>query len=139
MFVAQVVGKSMEPQIPDGAYCVFRSPLEGGRSGKVVFVQLRQEVDSESGERSTVKKYEREASSDPDGTWRHLTITLSPRNRDFQPIVLTVDDEGSVAVLAEFIEVLSRASSASVQRISQGIARLSGLPPGSGRCGTAGI
>ena len=79
---------------------MFRSPLEGGRSGKVVFAKLRQEVDPESGERFTVKEYERETSSDPDGTWRHVTITLRPRNRDFQPIVLTVDDEGSVAVIA---------------------------------------
>jgi hypothetical protein len=26
MFVAQVVGKSMEPPIPDGSYCVFAGP-----------------------------------------------------------------------------------------------------------------
>ena len=36
MFVAQVVGKSMEPAIPDGAYCLFRSPVEGTRQGKTV-------------------------------------------------------------------------------------------------------
>ena len=29
MFVAQVVGKSMEPAIPDGAYCLFAAPVEG--------------------------------------------------------------------------------------------------------------
>jgi hypothetical protein len=32
MFVAQVVGKSMEPTIPDGAWCLFRGPVEGMRS-----------------------------------------------------------------------------------------------------------
>jgi phage repressor protein C with HTH and peptisase S24 domain len=26
MFVAQVVGKSMEPPIPDGSYCLFQLP-----------------------------------------------------------------------------------------------------------------
>ena len=31
MFVAQVVGKSMEPQIPDGAYCLFCRPVDGTR------------------------------------------------------------------------------------------------------------
>lgn len=34
MFVSQVVGKSMEPMIPDSAYCLFRSPVEGTRQGK---------------------------------------------------------------------------------------------------------
>jgi hypothetical protein len=33
MFVAQVVGKSMEPQIPDGSYCLFVAPVEGQRRG----------------------------------------------------------------------------------------------------------
>ena len=28
MFVAQVVGKSMEPAIPDGAYCLFAASAE---------------------------------------------------------------------------------------------------------------
>ena len=40
MFVAQVVGQSMEPAIPDGAYCVFRAPVEGTRDGKTVLVLL---------------------------------------------------------------------------------------------------
>ena len=34
MFVAQVVGKSMEPRIPDGAYCLFASPVTGTRQGR---------------------------------------------------------------------------------------------------------
>ncbi|MBK8179281.1 MAG: helix-turn-helix transcriptional regulator, partial [Planctomycetes bacterium] len=29
MFVAQVVGKSMEPRIPDGSYCLFQTPVTG--------------------------------------------------------------------------------------------------------------
>ena len=41
MFVAQVVGKSMEPAIPDGSYCLFRAPVTGTRQGKIVLVQLR--------------------------------------------------------------------------------------------------
>lgn len=45
MFVAQVVGKSMEPAIPDGSYCLFRAPVEGTRQGKTVLVQLRDASD----------------------------------------------------------------------------------------------
>ena len=34
MFVAQVVGKSMEPAIPDGSYCLFTAPATGSRQGQ---------------------------------------------------------------------------------------------------------
>jgi SOS-response transcriptional repressor LexA len=106
MFVAQVVGKSMEPKIPDGSYCIFAAPVEGSRQGKIVLAQLRSERDPESGERYTIKRYESEKTTEPDGTWRHVTVTLHPLNRDFQPIVLTTEDEGSVAVIAELVGVL---------------------------------
>jgi len=83
MFVAKVIGKSMEPRIPDGSYRVFTAPVVGAQQGKVVLAQLKNEVDPESGERYTVKLYESEKSTDADGTWRHLTVTLRPVNRDF--------------------------------------------------------
>jgi ATP-dependent helicase YprA (DUF1998 family)/SOS-response transcriptional repressor LexA len=106
MFVAQVVGASMEPRIPDGAYCVFASPVEGTRQGAIVLVQLRDQPDPSSGERYTVKRYTSETSTDADGTWRHGRITLHPLNRAFQPIELKPDDEGAVAVIAGLVAVL---------------------------------
>jgi len=105
MFVAQVVGKSMEPAIPDGAYCLFAAPVEGTRQGKTVLVQLRDVTDPESGERYTVKRYESEKAQDGE-LWRHERITLKPINPDFKPIVLTGADEGQLQVIAEFVEVL---------------------------------
>ena len=105
MFVAQVVGKSMEPFIPDGAYCLFRAPAEGTRQGKTVLVQMRDDTDPESGQRYTVKRYESEKVADGD-SWRHSKITLNPVNPDFQPIVLTGADEGQFQVIAEVVEVL---------------------------------
>ena len=105
MFVAQVVGKSMEPAIPDGAYCLFAAPVEGTRQGKTVLVQMRDAADAESGERYTVKRYESEKAGDGD-SWQHTTITLHPVNTDFEPIVLTGADEGSLQVVAEVVEVL---------------------------------
>ena len=105
MFVAQVVGKSMEPAIPDGAYCLFAAPVEGTRQGKTVPVQLRDATDPESGERYTVKRYESEKAQAGD-TWRHEKITLKPVNPDFKPIVLTGADEGQLQVVAEFVDVL---------------------------------
>ena len=106
MFVAQVVGQSMEPAVPDGSYCLFASPVTGTRQGKTVLVELRDGSDSETGERYTVKRYQSEKVAADDGSWRHVKITLLPTNRDFEPIEITGDDEADVAVVAELIEVL---------------------------------
>lgn len=105
MFVAQVVGKSMEPVIPDGSHCLFRAPVEGSRQGKTVLVQLRDSTDPETGQRYTGKRYESEK-TETDDSWRHSKITLKPNNPDFKPIVLTGVDEGQIQVIAEFVEVL---------------------------------
>ena len=108
MFVAQVVGKSMEPAISDGAYCLFAAPVGGSRQGKTVLVHMRDAADPESGERYTVKRYESEKAGDGD-SWLHTRITLSPVNPDFEPIVLASADEGSLQVIAEVIKVLGGA------------------------------
>ena len=105
MFVAQVVGKSMEPRIPDGAYCLFASPVTGTRQGRTVLVQLRDAVDPDTGERFTVKRYRSEKSAD-EGGWRHVRIVLEPVNPEFAPVELKTEDEGSVAVVAELVEVI---------------------------------
>lgn len=105
MFVAQVVGKSMEPAIPDGSYCLFAAPVEGTRQGKTVLVQLRDATDPETGERYTVKRYESEKVADAD-SWRHVKITLKSVNPDFHPIVLTSADEDRLQVVAELVAVL---------------------------------
>jgi ATP-dependent helicase YprA (DUF1998 family)/SOS-response transcriptional repressor LexA len=106
MFVAQVVGRSMEPAILDGSYCIFSTPVPGTRQGKTVLVQLRDGNDPETGERYTVKRYGSEKAEGVDGTWRHMKVTLQPNNPKFEPIVLTCEDEGQVQVIAELVEVL---------------------------------
>jgi len=106
MFVARVVGHSMEPSIPDGSYCIFSSPVVGTRNGKTVLVQLRDAVDPETGERYTVKRYESVKATAEEDVWRHVKITLKPANKDFEPIELSVEDEGQVRVIAEVVEVL---------------------------------
>ena len=97
----------MEPEIPDGAYCLFSSPVEGSRQGRTVLVQLRDGKDPETGERYTVKRYQSEKTMEPDGTWHHSKITLLPNNPAFEPIILTAEDEGTVQVVAEVVEVFS--------------------------------
>ena len=105
MFAARVEGRSMEPEIPDGALCLFSAPVEGTRQGKAVLVQLHDEVDPETGERYTVKRYESEKAS-AGGSWRHTRITLKPANPDYPPIVLSPDQGERLQVVAELVEVL---------------------------------
>lgn len=103
MFVAQVVGKSMEPKIPDGAWCLFRSPVTGTRQGRTLLVQLRDAVDPDTGQRYTVKRYESRKVERGD-SWRHGRIRLVPVNREFAPI--EVEEEDEVQFIAELVEVL---------------------------------
>jgi SOS-response transcriptional repressor LexA len=107
MFVAQVVGQSMEPTIPDGSYCLFRSPVEGSRQGRIVLVQHRDIQDPESGEQYTVKRYRSEKEPDGSGSWRHREIRLEPINSAFSPMVLRDVLEDEFRVVSELVEVLS--------------------------------
>ncbi|TDP82933.1 hypothetical protein EV672_105120 [Aquabacterium commune] len=49
LFVAQVVGESMNKRIPNGAWCLFRANPQGTRNGKIVVVQHRSISDPETG------------------------------------------------------------------------------------------
>jgi type III restriction enzyme len=110
MFVAKVVGQSMEPRIYDGDYCVFRARPEGTRQGKIVLVQHREISDPEAGGSFTVKRYRSEKTTDQAGEWKHQRITLEPLNPEYDPIVLTADSERDVDVIAEYIASLGNVS-----------------------------
>jgi hypothetical protein len=108
LFVARVVGESMNRRIPNGAYCIFRSPVEGSRNDRVVLVQHREIADPETGGSFTVKLYERVGEAlDPDGV-RRSSILLKPDSNDpaFEPIALNVGSEDDIRVMAELVEVL---------------------------------
>ncbi|MGH9893865.1 MAG: S24 family peptidase, partial [bacterium] len=107
MFVAQVVGRSMDPRITDGGWCLFQSPVEGSRRGRVVLVQHRGIDDPETGGSYTVKRYESEKESDGTGSWRHIEIRLVPENPDFAPIILREVRDDEFHVIAEVVEVLT--------------------------------
>jgi SOS-response transcriptional repressor LexA len=85
---------------------VFSAPVEGTRQGNIVLVQLRDAVDPESGQRYTVKRYQSVKTTGEDGVWRHVQVSLHPVNREFEPIVLTAEDEGAVSVIAELVATL---------------------------------
>ena len=108
MFVARVAGRSMEPAIPDGAWCLFAAPVTGSRQGRTVLVRLRDALDPETGARYTVKRYESDKTPAGDA-WRHASITLKPLNPAFEPIVLAGAEEDEVEVVAEFVDVVKLA------------------------------
>ena len=103
MFVAQVVGRSMEPVIQDGSWCVFRAPVAGSRDGKHLLVVNRNESEP-GGQRYTVKRYRSGKIHREDATWEHDRIRFEPLNPDYPP--WEVGPEDRVEVLAEFIRVL---------------------------------
>ena len=106
MFVAQVVGRSMEPRIRDGAYCIFRTPVVGSRTGKILLVEYNDIHDPETGGSYTVKEFDSSRVQGKEGEERTGTILLKPLNPEFQPIELTNVNEAEVRVIAELIELL---------------------------------
>jgi SOS-response transcriptional repressor LexA len=106
MFIAQVHGESMQPRIPDGAWCLFRPCPAGSREGRLLLVQLRTEFSAETGGRYTVKRYHATKTQTPDG-WEHQTIELQPINPDYTTIPLTAETAADVVINAEFVEVLA--------------------------------
>ena len=106
MFIAQVVGRSMEPTIPDQSFCLFRFERGGSRNGLIVLVESRLVSDPETHQKFTIKRYHSEKERFNDGAWRHKKITLSPDNKEFGDIVLTNVSGDDFRVVAEFVDVL---------------------------------
>jgi hypothetical protein len=108
MFVARVVGESMNRRIPNGAWCLFRVAGAGTRQGKVVLAQHREIQDSETGGHFTVKVYESRKERLPDGSWRHTSIVLRPDTSaaGYEPIVLTPEAAADLRIIAELVAVL---------------------------------
>ena len=108
MFVTRVFGRSMEPAITDGAFCVFQHPVVGSRQGRVVLVQKRDFSDVETGGSYTVKRYH-STKTDDDTGWQHELIELIPDNPDretFPVLRFTRTADADLQVIAEFIGVL---------------------------------
>ncbi len=101
LFLVRVSGHSMEPDIPDGSLCVFRSYYGGSRRNGIFIVQRMATLD-EGGE-FTLKRYS--SSKEVRGEdWRHARITMRPENPDYQTWDLSEDER--YVTIAEFICVL---------------------------------
>lgn len=100
MFVARVVGRSMEPRIPDGSLCIFRGPVTGSRQGRLVLIEKLDETDFAW--RYTVKRYAHHGARD-ESAERTEKIRLEPLNKEFAAFDLDAD---RFRVIAEFVQVL---------------------------------
>jgi phage repressor protein C with HTH and peptisase S24 domain len=101
LFVAHVVGRSMEPRIPDGSLNLFRLNPVGSRQNKILLIQ-RFGVTDESA-RYTVKKYTSKKVYSGEDEWRHEQIRLEPLNPEFEAWDAEPTD---FAVVAEWLRVL---------------------------------
>jgi phage repressor protein C with HTH and peptisase S24 domain len=102
MFVARILGRSMEPKIPDGSLCVFRRGVAGSRQGRLVLVEY---LGGGANDRYTVKRYRSEKLQREDGTWAHERIILEPLNPEFEEWELDPEEE-RFRIIAEFVRVL---------------------------------
>ena len=107
LFVAQVVGESMNRRIPNGSWCLFRMNPGGTRQAKVVLAHHRSIRDPEYGG-YTVKIYSSEKRAAAAGAWEHDRIVLRPDSDDpsFSALEFDSTSAGELAVIAEFVAVL---------------------------------
>lgn len=107
-FIVRIEGKSMEPRIPDGSYCLFQGERGGSRHGKLVLVWQRGTVDPTLGGEFSVKKYESRKVPSAEEGWVHQEIRLKPLNPDpaYRDLVFRDGTEGDLRVLGELVSVL---------------------------------
>jgi hypothetical protein len=98
-FVAQVVGKSMEPTIPDGSLCLFRRYTGGSRNGRVYLIERAGDLNETT--RYSVKRYRSKKHVGED-EWYHLSVIAEPDNPAFESFELREDDR----IIAEFLRVV---------------------------------
>lgn len=108
LFVAQVVGESMNKRIPNGSWCLFRKGIAGSRQGRIVLVQHHDIYDEDFGGQYTVKRYESEKTVSEDDGWAHSKITLKPETTaaGYDDIIISENAENALMVHAEFVAVL---------------------------------
>ena len=102
MFAARIVGRSMEPRIPDGSVCAFRAGVTGSREGRLVLVEA---LGGGTNDRYTVKRYHSEKRPRPEGGWEQERIRLEPLNPEFEAWDLD-PEENRFRILAEFVAIL---------------------------------
>lgn len=105
MFVARIVGHSMEPEVHDGDYVILRANPAGTRNGRIVLAS-GPITDPELGGSFTVKVYSSKKVVDPDGGWRHSEVVLLPVNLEYKQIRLREREAAGFRIVAEYVDKL---------------------------------
>lgn len=100
LFLAQARGTSMEPLIPDGAWCIFRQTVAPPLLGRVVLVRTD---DTSIGDVGVFQVKRIGALELDDGGIR---VRLDSANRDQPATEIRAAGEAEVQLLGEFIEVV---------------------------------
>ena len=103
-FVAKVEGRSMEPVIPSGAWCLFRAITLESVSGRPVLVWQQGSGDDGDGG-YTVKDLTVQYDRDADGRFVRHAVTLRPRNPEFETLRFSLDGSLGIRVVAEVVHV----------------------------------
>ena len=109
MFVAQMLGHAMEPQIPDGAYCLFerqRDERAQTLQGRIVLAQHRDIYDPETGGNYTIRRYAQEQRSGASRSRPTRSVRLLPLHPAYAPMSLDNVPTGERHVIATFLTVL---------------------------------
>lgn len=101
LFVGHVVGRSMEPRIPDGSLNLFRFNPVGSRQNKILLIERFGMLDDTA--RYTVKKYTSKKVYRSEDEWQHEQVRLEPLNPEFE--AWEVEPDG-FAVVAEWLRVI---------------------------------
>ena len=112
MFVAKISGRSMEPLVADGPWCLFKPYTGGSRAGRNLLVSHQSVSEAGFPHGLTLKRYHSEKVVDKStGEWRHTRIELRPLNSEYPTIELAVEERdegtGGLRVMAELMEVAS--------------------------------
>jgi len=104
-FVVRIVGRSMEPTLPDGAWAIFTRRVAPDPSGRVVIAQYGGLVDADTAASYTVKRFRGIAAPrGADTLWS--TVHLEPDNPSFEAIVVKGDRLADLSIVAELVEPL---------------------------------
>lgn len=107
MFVAQVVGESMNRRIPNGSWALFASDAGGSRQGRIVLAQRHDAFDPEGSGRYTLKQYDARKTEGPEGI-SYQSVTLQPSSTDprFLPIEIDLHDPDAPRIIALLVSAL---------------------------------
>lgn len=107
MFIAQVVGESMNRRIRNGAWALFSADPGGTRQGRIVLAERSELGDAEDSGRYTLKIYDARKAETADGI-EYQSVMLRPDSTDprHAPIALDLEDPDRARIIAVLVAPL---------------------------------